>query len=95
MDIIASFLQAEVNTQDLYDSIINYITSYHIRTGEFEGNEYIIKKMDQLNFIIYSEYEFGENKREIHGAMSIYRHDLLRAINDYAKGKGLYILDVE
>ncbi len=38
MDIIASFLQAEINTQDLYDDIINYITSYHIREGEFEGN---------------------------------------------------------
>ena len=95
MDIIASFLQAEINTQDLYDDIINYLTSYHIRKGEFEGNEYIIKKMDQLNFILYSEYELEGNKREIHGAMSIYRHDLLRTINNYAKSKGLSLVEVE
>lgn len=91
MDIMKSFLQAEINTQELYDDIINYITSYHIRNGEFEGNEYIIKKMDQINFIVYSEYEYGEKGREIHGAISIYRHDLIRIINDYAVTKRIVI----
>ena len=93
MDIINSFLQAEINTQELYDDIINYITSYHIRNGEFEGNEYIIKKMDQINFILYSKY--GEREREIHGAISIYRHDLLQTINSYAKNKGILIRSVK
>ena len=51
--------------------------------------------MDQLNFILYSEYELEGNKREIHGAMSIYRHDLLRTINNYAKSKGLSLVEVE
>ena len=95
MDIINSFLQAEINTQELYDDIINYITSYHIRNGEFEGNEYIIKKMDQINFILYSEYEYGECEREIHGAISIYRHDLIQVINSHAKTKGILIRSVE
>lgn len=87
-------MQAEINTQDLYNDIINFITSYHIRNGEFEGNEYVIKKMDQLNFILYSEYENREIKREIHGAMSVYKHDLLRTINNYAETKGISTRDV-
>ena len=44
MDIIKKFLESEINTQGLYEDIINFITSYHIRNGEFEGNRYIIKK---------------------------------------------------
>lgn len=95
MDIMASFLQAEINTQELYDDIINYIISYHIRNGEFEGNEYIIKKMDHLNFIVYSEYPCVEEGREIHSALAIYRKDLLRKINIYAKTKGILIQEIE
>lgn len=89
MDVMTGFLQAEINTQELYDEILNYITSSHIRNGEFEGNEYIIKKMDQLNFIVYSEYEDGKGGREIHAAISVYKHDLLYAINSYANTKGI------
>lgn len=88
MNVIDQFLQAEINSQELYDDIINFITSYHIRNGEFEGNEYVIKKMDQLNFILYSEYEY-EGDREIHAAVSIYRHDLINKINNYAKSKAI------
>ncbi len=95
MDIMNSFLQAEINTQELYDEIIDYITSYHIRNGEFEGNEYIIRKMDQINFILYSEYEYEEKGREIHGAMSIYRRNLLQTINRYAETKGILVRSVE
>lgn len=50
MNILEGFLQSEINTQELYEDIMSFITSYHIRCGEFEGNEYIIKKMDQTNF---------------------------------------------
>lgn len=88
-DIITSFLQSEINTQELYDDIINFVTSFHVRNGEFEGNEYIIKKMDQTNFIIYSEYETEQIKREIHAAFSIYRHDLIRIINSRAESIGI------
>ena len=44
MNVMDRFLQSEINTQELYEDIIGFITSYHIRMGEFEGNEYIIKK---------------------------------------------------
>lgn len=91
MNVIEGFLQSEINTQELYEDIINFITSYHVRNGEFEGNEYIIKKMDQTNFIIFPEYRYENDKREIHAAESIYRENLLIKINEYAIDKGINI----
>ena len=63
MDIILKFLQAEISSQELYEEIYKFIDSYHIRNGEFEGNEYVIKKMDQDNFIIFPEYIYEDGKR--------------------------------
>lgn len=51
MNVMESFLQAEINTQELYEDIINFIISFHVRNGEFEGNEYVIKKMDRKRLI--------------------------------------------
>lgn len=95
MDVISSFLQAEINSQELYEDIINFITSFHVRNGEFEGNEYIIKKMDQLNFLIFSEYVLQDGKREIHSATSVYRHNLLKEIKNYAPTKGIKIINTD
>lgn len=92
MNVIDSFLQAEINTQNLYDDIIYFITSLHIRNGEFEGNEYIIKKMDQINFIIFPEYENDKGGREIHSAEAIYGVTLIKKINEYAITKGIKII---
>ena len=71
-------MQSEINTQELYEEIMNFITSYHVRNGEFEGNEYIIKKMDQTNFIIFPEYEDEDGEREIHAAEAVYRINLIK-----------------
>jgi len=92
MNVMENFLQAEINTQELYQDIIEFITSYHIRKGEFEGNEYVIKKMDQTNFIIFSEYEDEEGNREIHAAKSIYKNNLIEQINGYAENKEISII---
>jgi len=91
MNIMERFLQSEINTQELYDDIMSFILSYHIRNGEFEGNEYIIKKMDQTNFIIFPEYEDEDGEREIHGAAAMYRNNLIKEINTCASTKGLKI----
>ncbi|MBO2535689.1 MULTISPECIES: hypothetical protein [Rummeliibacillus] len=89
MNVIEGFLQSEINTQGLYEDIMNFITSYHIRNGEFEGNEYIIKKMDQTNFIIFPEYEDEDGEREIHAAEAVYRGNLIKRINEYALTKDI------
>ena len=93
MDIIKKFLGSEINTQELYDVIIDFITSFHVRNGEFEGNRFIIKKMDQLNFFIFPEDENRDGCREISYAMAVYRHILLNEINQYAITKDIKISD--
>lgn len=94
VNVMKLFLESEINTQELYDAIMYFITSYEIRNGEFEGNEFIIRKMDLTNFIIFNEYEYmrdGCEVREIHAAEAIYKRVLIKTINDYAKRKGIII----
>jgi hypothetical protein len=69
--------------------IINFINLYEIRKGEFEGNEYVIMKMDRDNFIIFPEYDDGEGGIQIPFSLSIYKNSLLDAINSYAQEKGV------
>lgn len=94
MNVLERFLQAEINTQELYDDMISFITSFHIRNGEFEGNEFIIKKMDQTNFIIFPEYEVEDGEKEIHAAQAVYRKNLIKEINKYAVTKDIMIREV-
>ncbi|RLL48314.1 hypothetical protein D8M04_03320 [Oceanobacillus piezotolerans] len=92
--MLQSFLETEISHQDYYDGIISFIYSVNIRSGEYECNQFIVKKMDLLNFIIYEEYEINQ-KREIHYSFSIYKNKLIKAINDYAKKQGLLIRDFD
>lgn len=56
MDVYYDFLYSEISNQEMYNDMMEFILTPYIRNGEFECNEYIIKKMDQVNFIIFSEY---------------------------------------
>lgn len=89
MDVLNKFLQAEINSKEYYDSIMNFINLYEIRKGEFEGNEYIIMKMDRDNFIIFPEYDDGEDGIQIPFSLSIYKNNLMEEINRYAQKKGI------
>jgi hypothetical protein len=93
MDVMSKFLQAEINSQELYEDIYAFIISYGIRNGEFEGNEYIVKKMDRDNFIIFPEYEDEDGGREIPFSVSVYKKQLIDSINNYAKEKGIIIVN--
>ena len=46
-------------------------------------------KMDRDNFIIFSEYDDGEDGIQIPFSLSIYKNSLLDAINSYAQEKGV------
>ncbi|WP_413376446.1 hypothetical protein [Paenibacillus taichungensis] len=91
-EVIKRFLEDEIPSQELYEAIFDFIDSAHIRSGEFEGNYFIIKKMDLNNFIIYAEnIHPDENHREIPYSTSIYKESLLKAINNQARENN-YIL---
>lgn len=86
------FLDDEISDQEYYDGIIRFVYSGNIRCGEYEGNQYVIKKLDFTNFIIYSEYII-DGKREIHDAFPISKNKLLRLINNHAKKQGFILRD--
>lgn len=88
MNILENFLRFEIY-EGMYKEIIHFIKSCEIRNGEFECNEFIIKKMDRENFIIYSEYDDGKGGIMIPDSMSVYKNNLLDEINNYAKSKGI------
>ncbi|WP_219836075.1 hypothetical protein [Paenibacillus sp. R14(2021)] len=91
-EIIAEFLNDEVGCQDFYDSIYNFIADQNIRAGEYEGNIFVIKKMDRLNFIIFKEYVFRDSGlRTIHNSISLFRKDLLKAVNEHAATQGFTV----
>lgn len=85
MDYLGGFLQYEINFEESYNDIMYYILSYQIRSGEFEGNEYIIKKIDLDNFYIFPEYNSCNG-------ISIKKDDLIKAINNYALLKGIKVM---
>lgn len=89
MDVMSKFLQAEINSKELYEELYAFVISYGIRNGEFEGNEYIVKKMDRDNFIIFPEYADDEGGRQIPFSMSLYKDKLIAEINRCAQDKGL------
>lgn len=89
MDVMLKFLQAEINSNEAYEDIFSFVEAYGIRNGEFEGNEYIVKKMDRDNFIIFPEYVDEEGNREIPFSMSVYKEQLLKEMKSYALNKSI------
>ena len=61
-------------------------------SGEYEGNIFVIKKLDRLNFIIYKEFSYRKDgQREIYNAVSISRKDLLNALNTHGMAQGFRV----
>lgn len=87
-EIIQLFLETEISDQDYYDGIMSFILSSNIRRGEYECNQFIVKKMDLRNFLVFEEFEINK-RREIHNAFSISKHTFTKTINEHAKKQGL------
>lgn len=90
LEKMESFLANEITDQEYYDGIIDFVTSCNIRSGEYECNEYVIKKMDAFNFIIFPEYII-DGKREIHSSVSISKEKLVKLITSYARKQGFVL----
>lgn len=84
---IQSFLEDEVSDQEYYDAIIDFIWSDNIRCGEYEGNQFVIQKVDKDNIILFEEYVI-DGKREVHNAFSLHKSKLMKYINEYAHRQG-------
>lgn len=88
--ILEGFLETEIQSAGLYRGIIDFIESCEIRNGEFECNEYIIKKLDRNNFLLYPEYGDGVHVDiQVPYAAAIYKNELIKAVNDRARLNGI------
>lgn len=85
--MIRNFLEVEAGYKEMADAILHFINSYEIRRGEFEGNEYVIEKLDHENLIIYDEVEEA-GRRWVVRAQSIDRKNLQWAIMEEATLRG-------
>ncbi|WP_416150803.1 hypothetical protein ACM26V_07500 [Salipaludibacillus sp. HK11] len=43
-ELLESFLEFEVSEQEYYEGIIDFIYSGNIRCGEYECNQFVVKK---------------------------------------------------
>lgn len=68
MDFLKQFLESEVMDNETYKTIYDFITLPNFRSGEYEGNQYIIRKLD-LSYIQIDDSVAFENtgKRQIQG----------------------------
>ncbi len=78
--MLKEFLMTETNEEDLANAMLQFVNSNEIRNGEFEGNSYVVRKMDCNNFIIFEEHIDQAGNKMIIKAFSIYRKDLQDAI---------------
>ena len=56
--MIKDFLYSEMSIEELYKEVIFFINSDEIQKGKFEGNQYILKKIDKENFILIGINKF-------------------------------------
>ena len=87
LDIVKDFLYSEMSIEELYKEVLFFINSDEIQKGEFEGNQYILRKIDKENFILYAEYEDKEGRiKEMSGtAQFIHKDKLIETIEKYIK----------
>ena len=61
MDIIAEFLQEEIYPDGMYSEMMKFILSFHLRSGEFEGNRFIVKT-DCLREFVFAASGYASGK---------------------------------
>lgn len=90
MEILKEFLKDEIQSKEVEVDIVKFIESFNIRNGEYEGNRYVLKKIDNLNFLIFPEDIYPDGHKEICGCISIYKTQLLKEIKNWVKTKGIF-----
>lgn len=60
-DLLIDFLNLEI-TEDSFDLVYNFVKLPYFRNGEYEGNQYILKKVNTKEVLIYDMIieEIGE-----------------------------------
>jgi hypothetical protein len=83
---IVKLFETEMH-DEMYNSIIYFLSSFEIREGKFEGNEILIHKIDRDTVILYQEYQLEDGKYERSRKALIYDIKLLlEELRKYKEG---------
>lgn len=58
MNFLQQFLESEIMDQETYKTIYDFITLDNFRSGEYEGNQYVIRKINRQYIQIEDEVAF-------------------------------------
>lgn len=83
--ILKRFFETELY-DEMYQEIVHFLSSPHIREGVFEGNEVLIRKLNRDTAIVYLEYLMdNEPSRYSDEAKIIEIPALLEQLRDWKK----------
>lgn len=81
MDFIKQFLDTELIDLETYKTIYNFIALDNFRFGEYEGNQYIIRKINNIHIQI--EDEVATKNTGIPRVVSYRRREILHILENY------------
>lgn len=84
--MLNAFIGSELQYQENYDAILDFVVSMSIRCGEYEGCKFVVKKMDRDNFILFTE-QVLEGNRVIKGCVAVGKEELIRRIEEAGREK--------
>ena len=83
-EILDEFLYDEFGIEEARHNILYFMLNENIRSGEYEGNRRILKKLDIYNFIIFTDdISPTDLHREISGCAAFSRQELLFAMANF------------
>lgn len=86
---LLEFLKAEIISEEARQGILAFISNWNIRTGEYEGNVFVVHKLDRKNILVYADEQWGgwgedeTRSRLISRCVPIYTKDLVELIQAY------------
>ena len=79
--VLREFLSDEFSNEEAQQGILYFMLNENIRSGEYEGNRQVLKKLDSFNFIIFKEDIYPTDMRiEISECAAFSRQELLSAL---------------
>lgn len=79
--ILREFLSDEFSNEAAQQDILYFMLNENIRSGEYEGNRQVLKKLDSFNFVIFTDDFYPvDMHREISDCAAFSRQELLSAL---------------
>lgn len=87
VEFLWRFMEDELDNQEIYNDIVHFVICEGIRKGEYETNMYIVRKVDQDNFIIYDEYTLQNYGPELSVQCSVDRVTFFKELIKFVRTK--------